>query len=87
MVFNYSYEIVRCFFFRNYNLFIYKIFFIYKENKNYDGNEILSFLFNVLDIGVIYGDMIIGSFFGDENEFMMGDRFIFIFFLIGMEGN
>lgn len=41
------------FFFRNYNLFIYKIFFIYKENKNYDGNEILSFLFNVLDIGVI----------------------------------
>lgn len=49
---NYSHEIVRCPSFRNHNSSIHKILFIYKENKNHDGNEILSFLFNAPDTGV-----------------------------------
>lgn len=84
---NYSHEIVRCPSFRNHNSSIHKILFIYKENKNHDGNEILSFLFNAPDTGVTYGDMITGSSFGDENESTMGDRLTFIPLLTGMEGN
>lgn len=84
---NYSHEIVRCPSFRNHNSSIHKILFIYKGNKNHDGNEILSFLFNAPDTGVTYGDMITGSSFGDENESTMGDRLTFIPLLTGMEGN